>query len=253
MAYTVNQLARLAGVSVRTLHHYDQIGLLSPSYIKENGYRYYEKKELARLQQILFFRELEFPLGQIKQMLDAPNFNALQAMKDQKKLLEMEKKRVDGLIRTISNSIESMKQNKQQDDEEMFGGLTRKQMEEYKEEARQRWGGTEAWKQSQERTKHWTKEDYNRIAKEQDAFFTGIVAIMDKGPTSQEAQEKMEEFFQSMQQFYDCSYEIFRGLGQMYVADKRFTATFDKYDTRLAVFMRDAMAYYSDVHEKAER
>lgn len=250
MAYTVNQLGKLAGVSVRTLHHYDEIGLLTPSFIKENGYRYYEDKELITLQQILFFRELEFPLEQIKQIIQSPNFNVLEALDDQKKMLQLEKKRIDGLLATITNSISKMKNNQKVADNELYGDFSKQQMEEYQAEAKQRWGNTEAWKQSQERTKHWTKEDYKRIKEDGEKGMRAIVAVMDKGIKDPEVQNHIHNVYMSMQQFYDCSYEMFRNLGQMYVNDKRFTAYYDKFHPKLAEFMRDAMAYYSDQHSK---
>lgn len=248
MTYTINKLAKLGGISVRTLHYYDEIGLLKPSYIGENGYRYYKEKELIRLQQILFFRELEFPLLQIKEMLNSPKFDPIQALEDQKKLIQLEKDRLDTLIITITSSIQHMKNKTTMQDEELYGGLSKQQIEEYKEEARQKWGA-DTVAQSENRMKNWTKADFDRIQKEADDIYTSIVSLMDKGPESDEVQFHIDRFYKHMQNFYDCSYEIFRSLGNLYVEDKRFTAFYDKYHPELAAFMQKAMAYYADTHE----
>ncbi len=249
MTYTINKLAKMGGISVRTLHYYDEIGLLIPSYVGENGYRYYKEEELIRLQQILFFRELDFPLLQIKEMLDSPKFDPIQALKDQKKLIELEKERLNKLLQTITNSIQHMKNQTKIQDEELYGGLSKQQIEKYKEEARQKWG-SEAVDQSEKRMKNWTKADSDRIAKESDEITKSIVSLMDHGPENAEVQFHIDRYFKYMQNFYDCSYEIFRGLGNLYVEDKRFTAFYDKYHPDLAAFMQKAMAYYADTHEE---
>src|SRR5690606_11557765 len=140
-----------------------EIGLLKPSFVGENGYRYYKEKELIRLQQILFFRELDFPLLQIKEMLDSPKFDPIQALKDQKKLIELEKERLNKLLLTITNSIQHMKNQTKMQDEELYGGLSKQQIEKYKEEARQKWGAHTVT-QSENRMKSWTKADSDRIA-----------------------------------------------------------------------------------------
>jgi hypothetical protein len=143
-----------------------------------------------------------------------------------------------------------MSKNKLVAEDDMFDGFTKQQRIEHLKEAKKRWGNTEAWKQSQERLKTWTKEDFKKVKVENDTILRKIVTLMEKGPTDPEVQEEIEKIYLCMQRFYDCSYEMFRGLGQMYVDDKRFTATYDKYHPALAQFMRDAMAYYSDQHQK---
>lgn len=247
MNYTVNQLAQLAGVSARTLHYYDEIGLLKPSFIKENGYRYYQEKELVRLQQILFFRELEFPLEDITKMLSAPNFNQQEALKDQKKLLELKKKRITDLISSIDKTLkggETMNNN------DLFASFDDKELKENMEEAKKRWGHTDAYKQSMERTKHWTKADYNRIKEEGKKFTQQLADAMDLDVKSDEVQKLVVQHHKGIETFYDCSYEMYRGLGNMYVNDPRFTAFYDKFRPGLAQWLRDAINYYCDTHEQ---
>lgn len=248
MVYTVQQLAKLANISVRTLHYYDEIGLLKPSFIHKNGYRYYQDRELMKLQQILFFRELEFSLEHMKQMFDSPSFNSVEALKDQKKLLKMKRDRFDKLLFTIDTTMNDLKKNKKQKADTMYDSFNQKEMDQYKEEARQRWGHTEAYKQSQERTKNWGKKDYARVGKEGEDITKAIGAAMSQGVSSAEVQALIAKHHQHIGQFYDCSYEMYRNLGKMYVEDPRFTAYYEKYAKGLADFMCKAIAYYCDQH-----
>lgn len=248
--YTVKQLASLAHISVRTLHYYDEIGLLKPSYVKPNGYRCYEEKELIKLQQILFFRELDFSLEHIKQMFDSPIFNTIEALEDQQKMLELKKERLDKLLHTIHNTIITMKKAKKIKAKELYHSFTDQEMEKLKDEARQKWGNTEAYKQSVERTKHWTKEDYNRIAKDGTKFTQKIADSMSLGIEHPEIQKLIAEHHKGINVFYDCDYQMYRCLGKMYIEDPRFTAYYEKFATGLADFMCSAIAYYCDQHEK---
>jgi DNA-binding transcriptional MerR regulator len=248
MIYTVDQLSKVAGISVRTLHYYDEIGLLKPSFVRPNGYRIYEQKELLKLQQILFFRELEFSLEQITEMIHAPNFNSKKVLADQRKLLELKKERIEKLILSVDKRLKGGEKN--MDDTQLFGSFDDKQMEEYKKEAKKRWGHTEAWKQSQERTKHWTKADYKKIADEGNKFTAELAKLMDRGTEDEDVQKMIAQHYQGIQQFYDCSLEMYRGLGQLYVDDPRFGAYYNKFRSGMAVFMRDAIAYFCDKKTK---
>src|SRR5690606_23873219 len=149
-----------------TLHYYDEIGLLIPSYVAENAYRYYEEKELAKLQQILFFKELDFTLEDIIGILENPDLDHIEALRSQKKLLEAKQKRLQKLLVTIDKTIQTMKGGGNMQANDMFDPFTDEELDKLKEEARERWGESEAYKQSVERTRHWTKEDYDRIKKE---------------------------------------------------------------------------------------
>jgi len=250
MEYTVKKLAQIAGISVRTLHYYDEIGLLKPSFIKENGYRYYAEKELLLLQQILFFRELEFPLEQIISIMKSPSFDRLNALEDQKILLEAKKKRLAGLVATIEKTIRSEKGGENMSASDMYGNFTKDELDKLQEEARQRWGHTDAWKQSQERTKHWKKEDYDRIAKEGETWTKKMAEMMRSGlkPEDREIQEMIDQHYNGLKTFYEPNYEMYKGLGDMYVSDPRFTAFYERFGEGLAVFMRDAMTIYADGH-----
>jgi MerR family transcriptional regulator, thiopeptide resistance regulator len=249
MKYTVHKLAQLAGITVRTLHHYDQIGLLKPSFSGSNGYRYYEEKELLKLQQILFFRELEFSLEQIKEIMDSETFDTKKALEDQQEMLTLKRERIDALLLTIGKRIKGGEYMKSDD---LYGGFTKKQMEEYKEEAKKRWGNTDAYKQSEERTKHWTKADYDKVAKQGAQWTQKLSEIRDKGFSidSPEIQEMVGQHYNGLRTFYEPNYEMYRGLGNMYVDDPRFTAYYEKFGKGLAVFMRDAMHHFVSEHLK---
>jgi MerR family transcriptional regulator, thiopeptide resistance regulator len=250
MAFTVHQLAKMAGITVRTLHHYDEIGLLRPSYQKENGYRYYEEKELVKLQQILFFRELEFPLTDIKKMITATHFNAVQALKDQKQLLELKKKRLERILESLEDAIKR-EGGESMSDTNLFDAFDEEEFKKNQEEARDRWGHTDAWKQSQERTKHWTKEDYQRIVKEGAKWTGKLATLREQGLSadSPEVQEMIGQHYEGLRTFYEPSYEMYRGLGQMYVDDPRFSGYYEKFGKGLAIYMRDAMIHFVEERE----
>ncbi len=246
MRYTVKQLASLAAISVRTLHYYDEIGLLTPSFVAKNGYRYYEQKELLRLQQILFFRELEFPLEDIKRMLDRPGFSMVEALSDQKKLLQLKRKRIDGLIKSIDKTIVSMNNNHPLNGEELYDPFKDEDVKQYQEEVRQRWGNTDAYKQSMARVGKMTKKEMEKLKEDGKKHTQALADSMDKGASHPDVQALIAKSHAGVNFFYDCSLETFRNLGQMYVDDPRFTAYYEKFRPGLAAFMRDAIAYYCD-------
>jgi len=250
MSYTVKQLAKAAGVTVRTLHYYDEIGLLKPSFLKENGYRCYEQKELVKLQQILFFRELDFALEDIVQIINAPGYKMLEALAEQRTLLEMKRARLDGLLVTIERTMNKLKEGRNMSTDELFATFPESQIEQYKEEVKAKWGRTDAYKQSIDRTKRWTKEDFERIKGEGQAITLSLAKLMEKGVAHAEVQAQIERHFQHINQFYDCSYEMYRNLGTMYSEDPRFAENYNTVASHLAEFIRDAIAYYCSAHEK---
>lgn len=247
MTHTVQKLAALAGVSVRTLHHYDQIGLLKPSFVAENGYRYYEEKELVALQQILFFRELDFSLEKTKHILQSPQFNALAALIDQKKLLKIKKRRVEKLIKTLEETIESLEKGESMNTQTTFSALSDPTYQKYKDEVEEKWGNTTAYQQSMQRVGKMTEADLERVKEEGGKITSAIAQLMINGYTaeSEEVQKKMERFYQHLHNFYDPTPAMFAGLGQMYVDDPRFTKVYEKQATGLAIFMHDAMKIYA--------
>lgn len=248
MTYTVQQLATLAGVTTRTLHHYDAIGLLSPARKSSNGYRQYGEKELLKLQQIMFFRELEFPLKEIEEIIKNPNFDMTTALSDHRKLIEIKKKRMQDLLQTIDKTLHKINKKKTMTDTELYHGFSKEESEAYAKEAKERWGHTDMYKQSQERTKKFSKEDWNRIHTENDIMYKEIVRNMDKGPASHEVQTQIAKHYDSLRAFYEPNVEMYRGLADMYVNDKRFSAFYEKYHADMPVFMRDAMYVFCDAN-----
>lgn len=249
MSYSVQALAKLANTSVRTLHYYDEIGLLSPSRTLKNGYRQYEEPELLKLQQILFFRELDFPLADVKRILNSPYFDMAAALQDHRKLIELKKKRLTQLLHTIDETIKKLKSENTMLDEELYDSFKDEEMKEYAEEAKQRWGNTDAYKQSQAKVSKMTKAQMQKLKDDGVKHMQALAAAMDLPIESPEVQALIKQSHDGVNFFYECSTEMFRNLGKMYVTDPRFTANYDKYRPGLAVFVRDAINYYCDRHE----
>ncbi len=252
MAYTVQQLSDLAGVSVRTLHYYDQVGLLKPAGLKNNGYRYYEEPQLLKLQQILFFRELEFPLTEIGKILSAPSFDMEKALEDQRHLIELKRKRLGGLIKTIDKTIQKIKKGNGMDDKELYGSFSKEEVDSYSKEAKERWGNTDAWKQSQERVKKMGKAGLKKVMEENGKILLEIAAAMKLAPDSADVQRLIAKHYNGLRAFYEPNLEMYRGLAEMYVVDPRFKSFYEKVAPGLAQFMRDAMVAYCDIQEKSK-
>ena len=234
----VKEVSKLTGVSVRTLHHYDDIGLLTPDAITEAGYRLYSDENLATLQQILFFRELGFPLKKIKELLDSPSFDRQEAFEIQRKMLIEKRKKLDDMIKTIEKTIQHGKGAYQMTNEEKFKGFDFSQNL-YEQEARERWGDKAIEKSNKKVAQFGPayEEEMNRI-------YFKLAELRHLSPESDEAQEAIEEWFGFLNKMSNYSLEMFEGLGQMYVADERFTKNIDQFGEGLAGFMCDAMAAY---------
>ncbi len=246
MPYTVKSVADMAGVTVRTLHHYDRIGLLRPASVSPSGYRLYSEADLERLQQILFFRELGFGLGEIKTIMDNPGFDRREALVAQKRLLLEKQRRIERLIASIETSIDAMERGTELDKDKMFGGFDESKIKEYTEEARARWGN-ENVDESIRRSSKYTKAEWAEIMSEGQSYTVGIAALMDRDPGDPEVQKLIERHFRLINdRFYTVTPEIFRGLGDLYVSDPRFTAFYDKVKPGLAQFMKAAMHAYCD-------
>ncbi|PKM76729.1 MAG: MerR family transcriptional regulator [Firmicutes bacterium HGW-Firmicutes-15] len=255
MPYKVKEVADMIGVSVRTLHHYDKIGLLKPEYISPAGYRLYTDNDLERLQQILFFKEIDFNLQEIKDILDSPGFDRKRALTAHKELLIEKRVRLNKIIKSVENTLYSIEGDIEMNKNEMFDAFDmseiKKHQEKYAEEARQKYGDTDPYKESQKKTSRYTKEDWAVIMAEQDENYKKIRSLMDKGPADPEVQKAIRDKRQHITDYYyNCTPEIFRGLGEMYVNDPRFTANIDKYGVGLAKFMQEAMQIYCDNLEK---
>jgi len=241
---TVGRVAELTGVTVRTLHHYDEIGLLPPEDRSPVGYRRYSERDLERLQQILFYRELGFPLEQIATILADPDVDATAHLRRQHALLTRRIERLQAMVAAVEFTLEAAQVGISLTPEERFEVFGEHDPDRYAEEARERWGDTEAYRESQRRVAGYTKEDWQRALAEQDevarrlaeAFTAGVPA---DSPRAMDLAERHRQ--QISRWFYDCTYQIHRGLGEMYVADPRFTAHYDRYAPGLATFVRDAI------------
>jgi DNA-binding transcriptional MerR regulator len=249
--YKVKDVAELAGVSVRTLHYYDQIGLLKPAAIGENQYRYYGEEDFSRLQQILFFKELDFSLQEIKGILDDPNFNHRLALVSHKRLLTEKKERLERIIQSIDRTVDEMEGGIKMSKKDMFEPFDMKKIEKhqkkYDQEVKNSYGNTKAYQESMQKMKSYKEDDWKRIHEKNENLYRRLIATMHKSPEDDEVQQIIHAFRQHItDNYYECTPEIFRGLGDMYVNDPRFTKNIDKYSKGLAAFKREAMHIYCD-------
>jgi DNA-binding transcriptional MerR regulator len=246
--WSVSGLARLAGVSVRTLHHYDRIGLLSPGSRTSSGYRVYREKELLRLQQILLYREMELPLERIRELLDRADFDFRNELARHRRSIEEKAERLAVLLATIDKTIARLGgESSMLSDEELYEGFAKDEIKAIKAETVERWGDTAAYKESQKRVARMTKEEWARVKEEGQLLEEDCTAAFKAGtsPDSPEAGRLMARKAAWLRHFYEPSAEMFAGLGEMYVADERFTATYDKYAPGLAGWLKLAMAAYA--------
>lgn len=242
---TVGSVAKLAGVTVRTLHHYDQLGIVVPSSRTAAGYRTYGRAEIERLQEVLFFRELGFGLDEIKRIVDQPTYNRIAALRRQRELLEAQRDRVASLIDAVGRAVYAEEMGMQMTNEEMLDVFGDFDPAEYEDEAKERWGSTDAYRQSARRTARYTKEDWQALGAEADEINERFLALMadGKSPDSDAAMEVAEQHRAHISRwFYDCPKETHAGLGQMYVSDQRFTDNIDKAGEGLAGYMAAAIA-----------
>lgn len=241
----VKEVADLAGISVRTLHHYDEIRLLVPEEITESGYRLYSEKNLETLQQILFFKELGFPLKKIKEIISSPSFDRQEAFILQKKMLEEKRRRLDKMIMAIDKTIKHTKGEIEMSNEEKFEGFDFSQNP-YEQEARERWGD-EAVDNAKEKVKGISKDQQDNI----NNIYRKLASLRHESPESEEAQAAIKEWFDCLNNnFGTYSFDAFMGLGQMYVDDERFRKNIDKFGDGLAKFMRDAMGIFANRNKK---
>ncbi|MBL7933167.1 MAG: MerR family transcriptional regulator [Bacteroidia bacterium] len=242
--YSVNQLAKLARVSVRTLHHYDEIGLLKPGSRSESKYRYYGEEELLRLQQILFYRELDFPLAKIMEILDDPSFDTENALRLHKKELLMRRERMTELVNTIDKTITHLK-NRKMKAEDMYKGFSKEQAEAYEKEAKERWGA-EIVEESKERVMKMGKDGLEKVKQEGEDISKELSQLMHLKASDKKVQDLIHRHYLFINKFYTVTREIYSGLGDLYVNDERFKKNYEKYKTGLAEFLRDGMKIYCE-------
>ncbi len=245
--YTIKKLAQMAGVSVRTLHHYDAIGLVVPAARSASGYRLYGEEELLRLQSVLFYRELDLGLDAIGRILDEPGYDAIAALESQDRLLEARAERLSKLRSTIGRTIGRLKGETMLSDEELYEGFAKEDIETIKAEARERWGSTEAYAESQRRVGRMTKAELARVKAEGEAIDAAAALAMAAGqdPASGPVKAIMARKFNHLRAFYEPTKELFAGLGRMYVEDERFKTNYEKRAPGLADYMRRAMEAYA--------
>ena len=243
MKYTIKQLAQLAGISIRTLHYYDEIGLLSPARKRGNNYRSYSDSDLVALQQILIYRELGLPLEQIRRILHSPSFDALQALEEHKAALERRALQTHTLIRTVENTIAHLKGRIEMDNKEMFLGFTDEEQKKYDKEARELWGDAEV-EPTVKRWNSYSKEKQQHILAEGSEIYKSLAANMPKGPDSPEVQALIARWHQNLRYFYEPSKDRLLGLAQMYDDNPGFQKTFRKFHPDLATFMKQAVEIY---------
>ncbi|MDP2622897.1 MAG: MerR family transcriptional regulator [Actinomycetota bacterium] len=241
---TVGEISRLAGVTIRALHHYDAIGLVVPTERTEAGYRLYGDREVARLQEVLFFRELGFGLDEIKEIVERPEYDRTSALARQRELLEAKGERLLRMIDAVDAAVDAERRGIRMNKEEMLEVFGDFDPAEYVEEVRKRWGGTEAFAESNRRVARYTKQDWERLGAEAAAINEAFIALMDGGtpadsPEAMDAAERHRAHITKW--FYECSLEIHEGLGRMYVDDSRFTENIDKATPGLARYMSEAI------------
>jgi len=237
----VKDVARLTGVTVRTLHYYDQLGLLVPSERTEAGYRLFSDADLLRLQQILIHRELGCPLERIKRILDDPAFDRRRALLEQREKLVERAGRTDAMIRAVDAALEAIEGGSKMDAREIFAGFD---PAEHEDEARRRWGGTNAYQEASRRTAGYSKEDWRRIKAEDEALMKALAEQLRAGaaPDDPKVLELAEQHRRHIDRwYYPCSRARHTGLAELYVADPRFAAAFDRHAEGLALFVAEAI------------
>jgi DNA-binding transcriptional MerR regulator len=242
---TVGEVAELAGVTVRTLHHYDELGLLSPSGRSEAGYRLYSYDDLARLREILLWRTLGFSLSEIAALLDDPGHDRLAALERQRHLIETEIERLGTLAAAVDAAIAAHMNGTRLEEAKMFEGFD---PGEYEEEARERWGHTEAYQESARRTAAYGEAEWNEIRAEAESITRELVALMRAGQPADGPQVRaLAERHRAhiSRWFYPCSPQMHRGLAEMYVADDRFARVYEREAAGLAAYFRDAIVSVS--------
>ncbi|NLO84783.1 MAG: MerR family transcriptional regulator [Clostridiales bacterium] len=238
----ISEVAKMTGVTVRTLHYYDEIGLLKPSQLSENGYRDYDDGCLEKLKQILFFRELDFSLKDIATIMQSPSYDPMDALKRQKSWLGQERDRLERLIQLAEMTIrgEIGMDFQAFDKSELLD-----QSKQYASEAKERWGNSEAYQQSQRKTVNYNEQKRTELKGEMDELIERFAQNRHVAPQSELAQGLVESWKQHISKsYYECTNEILLGLGEMYTADERFTKNMDKYGEGTAAFMNAAIKVY---------
>jgi len=244
-SYQIKELAKLAKVSVRTLHYYDEIGLLKPSSIGENGYRYYDQEALLRLQQIMLYRELDFKLKTIKQVLDSEDFDLIETLESQRSELEQKHKRLDSLIQTIDSTLKQMKGKNIMEAKDLFEGFDEAKQAEYEKEVVDRWG-EDSYGEFRKLWGSYSAEQKKQVIDKSNQVYIDLANHLDKDLGSEPVQALIAQWHQNLRYFYAPNKEIMLGLAEVYTEDDRFRAFYEKIDINLAPFLREAIEHYCE-------
>jgi len=249
MTYTVNEFAKLAQVTTRTLRYYDQIGLLSPAKIGDNGYRYYDHGNLLRLQQILFYRELDVPLKEIHIIINQPGFDLVAALQNHRQALERRAKRLNTLMDTIDQTIATMKGEWIMSEKDYFEGFDESQ---YAEESQQRWGDTQQYAESQRKWSQYSMDEKEAIKTKGGEITQRMVTTNPNAkPDDPDVQQAVADYHAYINEyFYTCDVEFLRNLADMWVADERFAVNYERIREGGVTFVNQAVHIYCDRHQK---
>ena len=243
MKMHIKEFADFTGVSVRTLHYYDEIDLLKPAVTdKDNGYRYYDNKSAERMFEIIFLRELDFSLKSIKDILSSPDYNKTEAFQKQKNLLTLKKERLERLIKALDKAEKGEFDMKVLNNDQYENAKNA-----YEKEIKEKWGNTEAYKESQEKTAGYTKEKWQSTTDGLDSIMGEFAQAMKNGHASDSDDAvalaaKLQQYITD--NFYTCTKDLLKGLGEMYVLDERFKANIDKHGEGTAEYIRSAITTY---------
>ena len=243
--YTVKQLSDMAGISVRTLHYYDEIALLQPSSVGENGYRYYGDEAVLRLQQILFFRELDFSLSAIRDILGAPDFDIVEALHSHRDALQHRVRRLNHLIQTVDQTILHLSGEVYMSKKQLFWGFTEEEEKRYTHEARDLYGAEQV-DATYKRWNSYSAQKKEQIMVEGQGIYMDLVTLIDHSPSSPEVQQVIARWHQHLRYFYEPPVELMQGLGQHYVDSPDFANKFRQLHPDLPEFMRDAITHYCE-------
>lgn len=251
--YTVKQLSDLAEVSVRTLHYYDEIGLLHPSRVGANGYRYYDDAALLRLQQILFYREIGLELMQIKEILDSPNFDLLAALRSHRTVIQQKMNRLQNLVGTIDSTISHLAGEVEMSKKQLFQGFSEEQQKQYQREARLQFGPDRV-NESIKRWNGYSKAEQTRIFEEGGQVYSDLVEAMEAGKSAQSAEVRdiLSRWHDNLRNFYEPTLDVLRGLGEGYNTNARFIAFFQTLHPDLPAYLQETITQYVDDLEYAE-
>lgn len=244
MQMTVKEVSKISNVSIRTLHHYDHIGLLKADHVSHSGYRYYSEDNLERLQQILFFKALDMPLKKIKSILDDDHFDAEDTLKLHKKLLLEKRTHIDQMIHTIDRTLLHYKGEIQMTQQEKFEGFNF-QVNPYEQEAKEKWG-EDTVNNANKHIKNMSKNDYQYMEQEMNDIFKAFANKRTASPGSTEVQQIVQRWYQFLNSNinYEYTLDVFQSLGEMYVTDERFTQNIDQFGPGTAKFIQKAINVY---------